>query len=408
MLTSFGSYFFRNFKKVGMKMNFFPKFKFTNSFIPKRSFSETVKVNLNQREAYLWNEHDRMIVQLDNNVVPLTSMPKFMKDLMEICRLLNKYITYISGWDYVAKFFHQNLKNFNNEDFYNYVLIFAYNNFNLESQNIWPEIEKELLSRTLDKQTVINLMSNLIHCEHISQDFWPAVLRKVEAYNNLNYENYITLANILDATRIESNDPIWETILSQVENSPIPNKIDFPITYFPRAFLALKKNTQRDSPFYSNIVNYLDQNIDKVPSDFLAIFLELYQKIKNFDTSDLAKLIAQTFSLSQRGSMYGKFKFYEFVFESCVKNSGLRNALEGLRLPEDFVLPSNSFIGEYGKYLNDLEISKPDCQEKIVENFWSTHSQNLGVKVSQAVNYTLFDLFENNTIKETHESLKLE
>jgi hypothetical protein len=411
MLTSYGSFFFRNFSKMGTKIKLFPKICFLNSFLklqPKRHFSETVKLNLDQRESYLWNEHDRMIVQLDNNVVPLTSLPKFMKELIEICNSLNRYIDYIKGWDYAAKFFHQNLKNFNNEDFSFYVIVLAYNNFNLESQNIWPEIETELLSRTLDKQTVINLMSNLVHCEFVSQDFWPTALRKVEAYNNLIYEDYITLANILDATGLTINDPIWETILSQVENSAVPNKINFPITYLPRAVLALQKNTKRDSSFYAVIINYLDQNINNVPSAFLGIFLELYQKIKKFNNSELATLILQTFPLAQKDKSYGKFVFYEFVFKSCVLNSGLRNTLESLKLPEGFVLPSASFIGEYGKYLNELEVSKPEAHEKIVENFWAIHSQNIGVRVSQAITYSLYGLFESNTISEAKEYMNLE
>ena len=414
MFTIYGSLLFKSFRRVAPKLNFFPKFSFvkTNNLfkaLQKKSFSEEKTFHLDQSEAYLWNEHDRMVVQLNSNVVPMTALPKFMKELLEICIVLNKYRDYVKGWDYAAKFFHENLKNFTNEDLYFYISAMALNNYPATISNFYSDIGKEVLSRTLDKNIVLDLMSSFLLSHSNDQEFWIGIVRKVEGYTNLQYEDNIRLAALLGETQISASDPIWETILSKVENSNVV-KGDIPLTYYLRAAYALKQRVQRDSPFYSNVIIFVEKNIKSVPADFVASFLNLWTKFKGTIPSDVVEILGQTFPLLKNATDYGKFEFYKLVFDLCLENPNLRNTLESskAKIGENFFVPSSSFITDYGNYVSQATTYKSDALKKAHERFWSTHAQKIGLKESQAIAYSTIGFTNFDTMTDLSKNIKLE
>jgi hypothetical protein len=426
------------FKSSGLISNRFLLKKFlrfsfstkSQSFITKLSFKNTIKnihnshnfytlgrrnfsseganettLYLSEHEAYLLNEHDRMVVQLTNNVVGSPSLPKFMKELVEICYLLSKYKEYIKGWNYVTKFFSDNLKNFSNDELLFYVGIFSLTNIYAGKIEFWQPIGDEILNRSLNKESTLKLINYFSLCGYNNKDFWTAILRKANSFDLKEYKELIQLAGDLNTVTFVENDPIYENILSKLENQEIKILSDLPATYILRAANLLKERTNRNSVLYENVKDFFLKNFRSIQSEFIGIFCEEFVKLSPPNTTDLVNLITQAIPHLSNASKYAKYEFYHVIMRWCVKYPDLISALNTQKLA-NFNVPTQQMVSEFDKLQNDIILSDFSKGKSLANSFWVKHSQAIGLDSAFAELNTTHGGYQIHAMEEAKKGLK--
>jgi hypothetical protein len=380
-----------------------------------RSFSESESeenkktLYLNQQEAYMMNEHDRMIVQLTSSVVPMTALPKFMRELLEICFMLSKYKDYVKGWDLVAKFLVQNLKNFTNEDLEFYVGVFCLTRYEGSSADFWSVVGQEILTRSLGKQSVMNLINFFVIAECMEVEFITKMVRKLETFELKDYNDFILLAGDLGHVNYPAEDPIWETILSNVENYEVQAK-DIPATYLLRAANALKARVQRDSPFYEKVRVYFLNNFKSIQAEYIPVLCKEFVKLTPPRAEDFVQIVLQSLPALSNATQYAKFEFYKIILEWCSQNPNLRADLLNNKqnLGQSFVVPSAELVAEFNKYQSDLSNLKDGLQiEALHENFWLKHAQSVGFNTAFAQSAAVDGIFNYEALSSIEKNLKI-
>lgn len=391
-------------------------FSLKNSFIKTqyRKFSEAETESrktlyLNEQEAYQMNEHDRMITQLTSNVVPMTSLPKFMKELLEYCFLLSKYKDYVSGWTYVSKFFAENLKNFTNEDLEHYANLFCLTGYSGHNETFWSEVGQEILNRTLSKDGVLNYINMFSVNNVMSKEFLTQLVRKLENFELKNYTEFILLAGDLGLMNYPNTDPIWESILANVENQEVHIK-DFSPACLIKAAVSLKVNVQRDSIFYENVRVYFLSNFKSIQPEYIPYVCQDFVKLYPPSVSDLVQLISQSFPAVTNASEYAKFEFYKLIFQWCRENPNLRNELDNNKniIGQNFVVPSTQLLTDFANYQSQLEVLKDLEQvEALHESFWLKYATPLGFNTSFAQNVAHHGINNYEALRTISENLKI-
>jgi hypothetical protein len=389
---------------------------FKNSFnkIQYRNFSEAETeskktVYLNQQEAYMMNEHDRMITQLTSNVVPMNALPKFMRELLEYCFMLSKYKDYVRGWTYVSKFFAENLKNFTNEDLEHYASIFCLTAYAGHNDTFWSEVGQEILNRTLHKDAVLNYITLFSVNPVMSTEYITQLVRKLENFQLKNYSDFIILAGDLGLLNFPKNDPIWETILANVENQEVQAK-DFSPAYLLKAANSLKENVQRDSPFYENVRVYFLNNFKTIQAELLPSVCLDFVKLVPPSAQDLVQLISQSLPALANASEYAKLEFYKLILQWCQEHSSLRTELENNKqiLGQNFVVPTTQLLTDFANYQSQLKTLKdPEQVEALHESFWVKYAPTLGFNTAFAQSASQHGIYNFEALSTINENLKI-
>jgi hypothetical protein len=391
-------------------------FSLKNSFIKtqSRKFSEAETeskktIYLNQQEAHMMNEHDRMITQLTSNVVPMTALPKFMKELLEYCFLLSKYKDYVVGWTYISKFFAENLKNFTNEDLEHYTNIFCLTGYQGHNDTFWSDVGQEILNRTLSKDGVLNYINLFAVNQVMSNEYLTQLVRKLENFQLNNYSDFILLAGDLGQMNFPKNDTIWETILANIESKDIQIK-DFSPPYLIKAAISLKQNVQRDSPFYENVRNYFLSNFKSIQAEYIPSVCQDFVKLNPPSVSDLVQLISQSFPSVSSASDYAKFEFYKLILQWCQENSSLRTELENSKniIGQNFVVPTMQLLKDFADYQSQLKTLKHlEEIEALHESFWVKYATPLGFNTAFAQSVAHHGIYNYDALRTINENLKI-
>lgn len=374
------------------------------------STAEGPKLFLTQQEAYILNEHDRMLIQLNSNSVPLTVMPKFMKELAQYCYSLSKYKQYIKGWQYVAKFFSENLKNFTNEELFTYLFIFAYTKYLGENYpRFWDEVCEEVLSRTLNKEDYLDFLKALNLVEYKNQDVVSKLVSKLDSYT-MDYTDNLRLGVYLESLYDNKSDPIWEKILSAVENK------DIVLEKLPTAFIfnfvnVMKTHVSRDSPLYAKVDQFYHQNFNSLhPEDALAVNIA-YVSLNKFSTEELADIIVQTVRKIVNATEYSRFYYYTTILHWCVNHPKLIDALLAHKdsFPGNFVIPTKSLVNDFADLVNQISsqgIAQNAEGHSLIQKFSEKYAEQIGYKVSfaqQAFADGFFNIEAITKLKESQE-----
>ncbi len=387
--VSLRSFFLLN--RFNSSKNFKPSFiKNKLNIIPNSPFTQqTIQVTLNETEAYALNEHDKIIVQIDNNTIPLTSLPKTMKDLMGYSYTLSQYKEHINGWGYIIQFFEQNIKNFTNEDLDFYSDIFAKVNLVGEG-NFWDIIVNEYSSRSLDKKRLLDLLKNLSFVNYKNQEMLSNLINQ-SLEQNLNYVDYLSLAASIGEIYMGNNDSsVWETIISNLEGREM--KTDdlagqLPPTVFLSAALMLKD--KRESDITTHAVNFYNSNFNLISSEYQGAATSMYMNLINNQElmSSGGRLIAQTLNSIAGASEIAKFTFYVQVLRLIGNNTGLLAQLNNESLPSFFVVPSAEYARDFVEFENRLATMGNMKSDSVVEmnnSFWIRHSEKVGFNIAFA------------------------
>ena len=393
--------FFRNFfsngkmSKINSLKTFnnssnFNKFSYTSAF---KNFSESQQSNertfyFTEQEAYSMNEHDSMIVQLDSGSVPLTTLPKFMKELAEYCFLLSKYKEYLKGWNYVSNFFYSNLTNFTNEDFKFYTAILSYTLYNGNQEDFWEKISTEFTRRTWDKSTFLELINCFNIVKVTGHSFWKTVVDKLQNYSLDNFREYVLITAILGTVEYTAEDPIWATLLSKLENEEIKEET-FDLAMVMRAAVSIKERLpERKTGFYDKIKRHFEDNFNSFSPDALYSILNEYIKLFEPNGEEVSKYVILISDKIGAANDSMRFGFIHQLLILCNTYSEIIPTLNQNKhiLPNTFAIPTQEMVRDYAKALNEA-IYNPINTEKGDETyykFWEKYAEILGLNVDFA------------------------
>jgi hypothetical protein len=397
----FSKLFFRNFFSLSRMSNYnsfktirnssnFTKFSYKPTF---KTFSESQQSNertfyFTEQEAYSMNEHDRMILQLDSGSVPLTTLPKFMKELGEYCFLLSKYKEYTKGWKYVSNFFYSNLTNFTNEDFIFYTAILSYTLYRGNQEDFWEKIAEEFSRRTWDKKSFLEL----VNCFNISgvkgHSFWKTVVDKLNNYSLDTFTENILIAAILGNVEYTAEDPIWATLLSRLENEEIKEET-FDLAMVMRAAVSIKERLpERKTGIYDKIKRHFEDNFSNFPPDALYSIFNEYIKLFEPNGEEVSKYVILIADKIGAANDYMRFGFIHQLLILCNKYREIIPTLNQNKhiLPNSFAIPTDEMVGDYAQALN-ATIYNPNNLQKGAETyykFWEKYAEIIGLNVDFA------------------------
>jgi hypothetical protein len=373
-----------------------------------KKFSGTrQKIYLNQQEAYILNEHDRMCVQLSSNSVPMTNLPKFMRELTEYCYLLSKYKEYIKGWNYIFTFYSQNLSNFSIEDLEFYVEIFSVTNY--YEEKLWMNTLEEILKRPLDKQRVLSFLLKLSLTNFRYDEIFSRFARKVEEFE-LNYEDSLALSYCFGILYENKNDPIWERLLSNLENSEIIINKKSTLSALLNSVIIFKRQVNRDSPFYGKVIDYFNNNFDSIHPEDVVYSTMYFTEITSPNSEEIVRLIVRSLEKMTSASEFAKFFFYKNVLNWCVKDVSIITALNSAKnlLPSDFIIPTTNLIKDYDQFDSKMKELGPILSEErhsLNQNFWISNADKIGFNSASAQHYYLNGVADYESVKQVRESL---
>jgi len=419
----FAKIFSRNFFAVNSMTSNLKHSQKRNSTLTKifshqqtsKSFSESQRSErtfyFTEQEAYSMNEHDRMILQLDSSSVPLTTLPKFMKELAEYCYLLSKYKEYTKGWKYVSNFFYSNLSNFTNEDFKFYVKVLAYTLFLGSKEDFWSKISEEFLKRNWDKQSLLELMNcfNLVQIK--SHSLWkPVVDRlKTSSFSYDAFEDNTMVAAILGNVDYTAADSIWEMLLSKLENQEIKEET-FDLSMVIKAASSIKlRLPERKTAFYDKVRRHIEDNFNNFqPNALYSIFTE-YLKLFELNSEEVSKYVIQIVDKIGAANDYMRFGFCHQLLTLCKKYPDIIATLKENKhaLPNNFYIPTEEMVNQYyavieESILNGRNLSKAN---ESYNQFWEKYCDSLGFNldfakdmfINGAANYTAIqEIFPSN------------
>jgi hypothetical protein len=338
-----------------------------------------------EQEAYSMNEHDRMILQLDSSSVPLTTLPKFMKELAEYCFFLSKYKEYTKGWKYIGNFFYSNLSNFTNEDFKFYVLIFGYTFYRGGNEDFWEKISNEFLRRNFDKVTFLELLNSFNLAELKSHSFWKSAVEKLGNYSFDTFQENIEIAAILGNVEYTADDPIWEQLLVRLENEEVKEGT-FDLAMVVKAANSFKeKLPERKTQFYEKIRRHVEDNFSTFSPDALYSIFGEYLRLFDLNGDEVSKYVILIVDKIGAANDYMRFGFIHQLLLLCKRFPEIIPTLNQNRhiLPNNFTIPTEEIVNNYSEVINETLFSNAKGEESY-NKFWERYSESFGFNVDFA------------------------
>jgi hypothetical protein len=355
-----------------------------------------------EQEAYSMNEHDRMILQLDSSSVPLTTLPKFMKELAEYCYVLSKYKEYTKGWKYLGNFFYSNLSNFTNEDFKFYSQIFAYTLFKGTKEDFWEKISEEFSRRNWDKESFLDL----INCFNLSQvkshAFWKSIVEKSRNYTIDTFQENCMIAAILGNVQYTADDAIWEQLLSKLELEEIKEGT-FDLAVVINAANSIKeKLPERKTELYEKIRKHVEENFNTFSPDALYSIFGEYLKLFDLNGEEVSRYVIQIADKIGLANDYIRFGFIHQLLLLCKRFPEIIPTLTQNRhiLPNNFVVPTEEMVHNYSDAISQTMMSDIDKGAVSFNQFWEKYSESFGINVDFAKDMFVTGVANYNAISE--------
>lgn len=339
-----------------------------------------------EQEAYSMNEHDRMILQLDSSSVPLTTLPKFMKELTEYCFMLSKYKEYTKGWKYVGNFFYSNLSNFTNEDFKFYTKIFAYTLFTGGKEDFWGKISEEFTRRNWDKSSFLELLNCFNLAQVKSHAIWKNVSEKLNNYSLDTFQENVLVAAILGNVEYTAEDPIWEQLLVKLENEDVKEG-KFDLALVIKAANSIKERLpERKTVFYEKIKQHVDDNFNTFSPDALYSIFGEYLRLFNLNGEEISKYVILIVDKIGAANDYMRFGFIHQLLLLCKRYPVIITTLNENRhiLPNNFVVPTQEIVDSYNNVVSEAMFSINEKRVESYNQFWERYSETFGFNVDFA------------------------
>jgi hypothetical protein len=343
---------------------------------------------LSEAESYRWNEHDRMILQLESRSVPNQNLPKFMKELLDYSYALRKYKHYIKGYNYAARFFIDNIKSFTNEEFVNFAKIFGDVEYNRPNgEPFWSLIAEEVVRRELNKDEIIQFLSiSILKYENIK--LWGEILEKVQRMS-LSQQDYVSLASVSGIKGVNIPENLWNSIansINTIEISKLSEEELEKLLYATYHIYNGSSNTQIGflEPLFSKLQKYYEDNQFKLSPNTLLLFSIIYKYVAKLENDGITKLIIEVSQKYAVADEKAKLDFYKEFMKWCDVNPQLvKNLSSNIQvMGKGFKLPTAEVVTTFNSLLRESNWNDPKEHGQAINNFWEQYGPKIGINPS--------------------------
>ena len=373
------------------------KFKFnfhkTNSFA-----SLTKQVYLSQNEALLMNEHDRIMIQIENNAIPESNMKTVIQELTNYCASLSQYKDYMRGWTFIANHFSKNVEKYSNEEFIRNLMILNNACYVPENILILNKIYENLLIRQLPKNDFLNAINGASTINFKDSQFWRGVVTKLENYD-LDIIESANIINSLSNSGISKDDEIFINLSENIKKANLPTckeheliSIFFAVAYLPQN----NKLKEKALEFINN--NYNSFNFHALPVIVMAA-----ENI-GLDEAELSKLILEVAKNYKHLNQVTRFDFYRKLLLWSNKYTNLLDSLKSKNLLYSMPLPDPEAVKAFNE-LSNIPNDKKTLKRQLINEFYDKYAESMGFNPEYAKD---FNCLNSDVLKEMRSNILVE
>jgi hypothetical protein len=346
------------------------KSKLNNLFnIKKNFFSEKteqeIEFLMTESEALLFNEHDRICILLSNNTINKKNVYNFMTELLSICVKLRKLSAFMNGWNLIANYLINNLKDFNDNDYIKYIEAFSYVNY--YNEELWNLAGNEFLLRNsnFNQEDFSKLFLVIVKYQQKSENFNEGIVKILKNHNFFKEKN--------QNQNQKNKDKNINEKIDKIKNNDNDNAIfNFD---FSNSFVILNLITE-------NLINFYEKNIEiknffneKISNELQEILKNqnFLEKLKKKDVLILLRLCGYLVNFENLDQAHKKnfIKIFEnFLEKIFVFINGIKEDKKNINyLITLFIMMQDM------KYF-ELKLNKENSQNEILEKFVFSISEN--------------------------------
>ncbi|NCQ42736.1 MAG: hypothetical protein GW795_12880 [Cyanobacteria bacterium] len=328
---------------------------------------------LSSEELYLLIQHDKKLDLLINNIVPTIEKNKFMYELLMICSNLSRHKNEIKGWEYLTKYFSDNIQVLSDDDFFDYMETFSIIRYDLKEET-WLVAFNNFISRKWKKEQFLKLVDffSCLQKESQQNKFLDDVIDKInnEDIEVTTNEYLIILINI--ALNIKTMPEKYWIEIKNFETIDFSTCNDSTIISLVNLSYKIKLSEFTDGKgenIYNAFREFFTNNIYDFSIFTLPYLFELYVFMNDITFDDIAKICILLGTSYKIFPTCIKVNFICALVEACYIHPTLKKTLIiNKSLMPLLHIPSDEVIELYKKERAELDkLSNLNKKELILE-----------------------------------------